>query len=64
LAREVNPVSARVSIPAIVRGNELKTAPGLFGRCVRKAIEVETGARGLSGGLFIGNPFTDVPDLC
>ena len=44
LAHEVNPVSARVPIPAIVRGDELKTATGLFGRCVRKAIEVETGA--------------------
>ncbi len=64
LAREVNPVSARVPIPAMVRGNELKTATGLFGRWVRKAIEVETGPGGLSGGMFIGNPFTDVPDLC
>ncbi|HUQ92366.1 MAG TPA: M81 family metallopeptidase [Bryobacteraceae bacterium] len=63
LKREVNPVSARVPIPAIVRGNELKTATGLFGQCVRKAIAVETGPGGLSGGVFIGNPFTDVPDL-
>lgn len=42
LAHEVNPVSARAPIPAIVRGDELKTATGLFGRCVRKAIAVET----------------------
>ncbi|MFN8006437.1 MAG: M81 family metallopeptidase [Terriglobia bacterium] len=63
LAGEVKPVSARVSIPALVRGNELITATGRFGRCVQEAIAVETGPGGLSGGLFIGNPFTDVPDL-
>ncbi len=64
LAREVKPVSARVPIPALVRGNELITSTGLFGQCVRKAIEVENSPGGLSGGMFIGNPFTDVPDLC
>jgi microcystin degradation protein MlrC len=64
LAREVNPVSARVPIPAMVRGNELKTATGKFGQCVRNAIAVENSKGGLSGGMFIGNPFTDVPDLC
>src|ERR1039457_715473 len=63
LAGEVDPVSARVPIPALVRGNELKTATGLFGQCVRQAVEVENGKGGLSGGIFIGNPFTDVPDL-
>jgi microcystin degradation protein MlrC len=63
LAGEVRPVTARVAIPALVRGPELRTATGMWGKCVRRAIEVETGARGLSGGMFIGNPFTDVPDL-
>ena len=63
LAGEVKPVTARVSIPALVRGNELITATGRFGQCVREAIEVENNPGGLSGGLFIGNPFTDVPDL-
>lgn len=64
LKAKVKPVSARVSIPALVRGNELITATGRFGECVRQAIEVENSEGGLSGGLFIGNPFTDVPDLC
>jgi len=64
LAGEVHPVSARVAIPAIVRGNELKTATGMFGRCVRECIAIENSVGGLSGGMFIGNPFTDVPDLC
>ncbi|MFN7919062.1 MAG: M81 family metallopeptidase [Bryobacteraceae bacterium] len=64
LRGEVKPVSARVAIPAIVRGPELRTQTGCWGECVRHAIAVENGPRGLSGGMFIGNPFTDVPDLC
>ncbi|MBL8210563.1 MAG: M81 family metallopeptidase [Bryobacterales bacterium] len=64
LRGEVDPVTVRVEIPALVRGNELKTATGMWGACVRDAIAFETGHGGLSGGMFIGNPFTDVPDLC
>ena len=64
ISGDVRPVTARVAIPAIVRGPELRTETGMFGLCVRRAIEVEKGQRGLSGGMFIGNPFTDVPDLC
>ena len=64
LAGEIRPVSVRVPIPAIVRGYELITETGMFGRCVREAIAFENSAGGLSGGMFIGNPFTDVPDLC
>jgi len=61
---EVKPVTARVAIPAMVRGPELVTSSGMWGSCVRRAIAVENGPGGLSGGMFIGNPFTDVPDLC
>lgn len=61
---EVKPVSVRVRIPALVRGYELITGTGMFGECVRRAIAVENGPGGLSGGMFIGNPFTDVPELC
>jgi microcystin degradation protein MlrC len=64
LAGQVKPVTARVAIPALVRGNELQTGSGMWGRCVQRAIEVENGPSGLSAGMFIGNPFTDVPDLC
>lgn len=64
LKGEAKPVSVRVEIPALVRGNELITATGMWGRCVRRAIAFENSAGGLSGGMFIGNPFTDVPDLC
>jgi microcystin degradation protein MlrC len=61
---QANPVSVRVPIPALVRGYELITETGKFGQCVRKMIAMENSAGGLSGGMFIGNPFTDVPDLC
>ncbi|HTV53370.1 MAG TPA: M81 family metallopeptidase [Terriglobia bacterium] len=64
LSGEIHPVMARVSIPALVRGDELITETGLFGQIVRKAQAVETSGSGLSAGMFIGNPFTDVPDLC
>jgi microcystin degradation protein MlrC len=63
LAGEARPVTAKVAIPALVRGDELITATGLFGESVRMAQEAERGARGLSAGMFIGNPFTDVPAL-
>lgn len=56
---EIRPVSVRVPIPALVRGYELITDTGRFGPLVRRAA-----AAGISGGLFIGNPFTDVPELC
>ena len=64
LAGEIRPVSVRVPIPALVRGYELITETGQFGHCVRETIAFENSAGGLSGGIFIGNPFTDVPDLC
>ena len=60
----VRPVTARVSIPALVRGDELITETGLFGRSIRAAQAIENGPGGLSAGMFIGNPFTDVLDLC
>jgi microcystin degradation protein MlrC len=57
------PVTAKVAIPALVRGDELITETGLFGNSIRLAQQVESGAGGLSAGMFIGNPFTDVPAL-
>jgi microcystin degradation protein MlrC len=63
VAGEVKPVTARVAIPALVRGDELITATGLFGQSIRIAQEVENSPAGLSAGMFIGNPFTDVPEL-
>ncbi|MEZ6076133.1 MAG: M81 family metallopeptidase [Pirellulaceae bacterium] len=60
---DARPVTAKVAIPALVRGDELITATGLFGNSIRVAQQVEVGPRGLSAGMFIGNPFTDVPAL-
>lgn len=64
LAGQARPVTARVAIPALVRGDELITETGLFGRFMRQAQAIEQAAPGLSAGMFIGNPFTDVLDLC
>jgi len=60
---EVKPVTARVDIPALVRGDELITETGLLGQCIRAAQGIEQAQWGLSAGMLIGNPFTDVPDL-
>jgi microcystin degradation protein MlrC len=63
LRGEVNPVMARVKIPALVRGDELITESGLFGECIRTCQDIEASSVGLAAGMMIGNPFTDVPDL-
>lgn len=63
IAGDVHPVTAKVSIPALVRGDELITETGLFGESIRTAQQVEELSAGLSAGMFIGNPFTDVPAL-
>lgn len=60
---EVRPVTARVFIPALVRGDELITATGVFGQVINRARAIENDPQGLSAGMFIGNPFTDVPEL-
>jgi microcystin degradation protein MlrC len=64
LRREVNPVTAAVTIPALVRGDELITETGLLGGIIRAANAVEGSPGGLVAGMFIGNPFTDLPGLC
>jgi microcystin degradation protein MlrC len=63
MAGEVKAVTAKVAIPALVRGDELITATGLFGKSIQAAQAVENSPGGLSAGMFIGNPFTDVPAL-
>jgi microcystin degradation protein MlrC len=63
LAGEAKPVTAHVRIPALVRGPELITETGLFGQMIRQAQACEASDQGLSAGMFIGNPFTDVRDL-
>jgi len=63
LADGVTPVTAVVRVPALVRGDELITETGAFGRMMARAQQIESGPGGLSAGMFIGNPFTDVPEL-
>ncbi len=64
LAGEANPVTAVVTIPALVRGDELITETGLLGGITRTAKAIEESPGGLVAGMFIGNPFTDLPGLC
>ena len=63
LAGEARPVTARVEIPMLVRGDELITETGSFGEVIADAKDFERDPRGLSAGVMIGNPFTDVPGL-
>jgi microcystin degradation protein MlrC len=60
---EVKPVTAKIFIPALVRGDELITATGQIGFAVRAAQAFESTPGGLAAGLFWGNPFTDVAAL-
>ncbi|HET8998213.1 MAG TPA: M81 family metallopeptidase [bacterium] len=62
--RRLNPVIARVVIPALVRGDELVTKTGCYGDVLREAQRLEREGRALAAGVMIGNPFTDVPELC
>jgi len=62
-AGEVNPVMAKVTVPALVRGDELITATGSIRHAVEAAKSVEQGPGGLSAAMMWGNPFTDVPEL-
>lgn len=57
------PVMARVKIPALVRGPELFTKSGCYGDIIRDAKRLEANGA-LAAAMLIGNPFTDVPELC
>lgn len=63
LLEGARPVTARVKIPALVRGDELITETGSIGECIRLAQRIEAAPGGLSAGVMWGNPFTDVPEL-
>jgi microcystin degradation protein MlrC len=60
----VRPVMARVEVPALVRGPELITATGCYGTIIRAAPRLERENGALAAAMMIGNPFTDVPELC
>jgi len=63
VAGEVRPVTARVKIPVLARGDEMITDTGAVSDCIRLAESIESSAGGLSAGVMWGNPFTDVPEL-
>jgi microcystin degradation protein MlrC len=60
----VRPTVARVIIPALVRGDELVTKIGCYGDLIRECQRLEREGSALAAGIMIGNPFTDVPELC
>ncbi len=62
--RTIRPTIARVTIPALVRGDELITKSGCYGELIREARRLELDGVAMSAGIMIGNPFTDVPELC
>jgi microcystin degradation protein MlrC len=64
LQEPLRPVIARVVIPALVRGDELVTKSGCYGDLIREAQRLERDGTALAAGIMIGNPFTDVPELC
>jgi microcystin degradation protein MlrC len=63
VAGEVKPVTAKLTVPALVRGDELITATGSIRHAVNAAKAVEQSTGGLSAAMMWGNPFTDVPAL-
>ncbi len=64
LQGNLRPTTARVVIPALVRGDELVTKSGCYGDLVRECQRLEREGVALAAGILIGNPFTDVPELC
>ena len=64
LEGRMRPTTARVVIPALVRGDELITRTGCYGDLIRECQRLEHEGTALAAGILIGNPFTDVPELC
>ena len=60
VAGEVKPVTAKVTVPALVRGDELITESGSIRHAVNAAKAIEQTPGGLSAAMMWGNPFTDV----
>ena len=57
------PITARVAIPLMARGDELLTATGRFGDAIRMCQALEDSPGGLTANIYLSNPFTDVPGL-
>lgn len=63
VAGEVKPVTAKVTVPTLARGDELITETGSIRHAVNAAKAIEQSPGGLSAAMMWGNPFTDVPAL-
>jgi microcystin degradation protein MlrC len=63
LDRGARPVMARIFVPALVRGPQLITATGSYGKVIDQAKAMEETGEALSAAVLIGNPFTDAPEL-
>ena len=63
LDEAARPIMVRSYVPALVRGPELLTATGAYGEVIDRAKEMEESGEALSAAMFIGNPFTDAPEL-
>ncbi|MDW8444382.1 MAG: M81 family metallopeptidase [Acetobacteraceae bacterium] len=59
-----SPAIVRVVIPALVRGDELITKTGCYGDLLLECRRLEAEGKAVAAGIMIGNPFTDVPELC
>jgi len=64
IAGKARPEIARVVIPALVRGDALITKNGCYGELLRECLRLERDGVAMAAGIMIGNPFTDVPELC
>ncbi len=60
----IKPVISRVVVPCLVRGDELITETGVYGGVIRQAQALERSGKAVAAAFMIGNPFTDVPELC
>jgi microcystin degradation protein MlrC len=63
IAGEAQPVTAKIEVPVLARGDELVTETGAIRHVIQAAQAIEQSAGGLSAGMFWGNPFTDVTNL-
>ncbi|MHA3980820.1 M81 family metallopeptidase [Halovulum sp. GXIMD14794] len=64
LEGRLRPVAARLRVPMLVRGDQCITETGIYGRFIARA-DAEVGKNDVvSAQVMIGNPFTDVPELC
>ncbi len=59
-----SPAIVRVVISALVRRDDLITKTGCYGDLLLGCRRLEAEGKVLAAGIMIGNPFTDVPELC